>query len=150
MSTLERAFSIAVEAHAGQKDKANAPYILHVLRVAASLPLGDAQVVAMLHDVVEDTPWTIDQLRTEGFSGAVISGVDAVTRRERESYEDFCRRAALDPLGRIVKLADLRDNMDTSRLAELTERDHARLQKYGRAVQLITLIGGIEEWRSVR
>lgn len=140
MSTVERAFSIAFEAHRGQKDKAGAPYIMHPLRVAASLRGDDAQIVGLLHDVVEDSPWTLELIAAEGFSAEVVSGLDAVTRRNGEDYDAFCRRAATDPLGRIVKRADLLDNMDASRLGELTERDRARLEKCRRALASINAI----------
>src|SRR4051812_31424399 len=118
MSTLERAIAIAAEAHAGQVDKAGAPYILHPLRVMLSVETTDERIVAVLHDVVEDCPgWTAERLRDEGFSTAVLRGVDAVTKRDGESYESFVVRAAADPLGRAVKIADLRDNMDLRRIA---------------------------------
>jgi len=134
MSTLERAIQIATEAHAGQVDKAGAPYIQHPMRVAFACPLGEARIVGVLHDVVEDTDWTLDGLRAEGFSETVLAGVDAVTRREGEAYMDFVDRAAKDPLGRVVKRADLLDNMDTARLGEITERDRSRLERYARAL----------------
>ena len=94
MSTLERAIRIAAEAHAGQTDKAGAPYILHPLRVMMSVEGDDARIAAVLHDLVEDTPWTFEDLRTEGFSDAVIAALESLTRREGEVYLDFCRRAA--------------------------------------------------------
>lgn len=137
MSSLDRAIEIATEAHAGQTDKAGEPYIAHPLRVAVVVPEGEAQIVAVLHDVVEDTPWTLDDLRAEGFSETVLAGIDAVTRREGEDYFDFVLRAGRDPLGRAVKLADLADNMDETRLGELTERDQSRLEKYRKAFAVL-------------
>ncbi len=138
MSTIDRAIEIATEAHAGQTDKAGEPYILHSLRVAACLPDGEARIVGVLHDVVEDTPWTIEQLRAEGFSEAVLAGVYAVTRRDGESYGDLIVRAGRDPIGREVKIADLADNMDLSRLTEVTEKDRRRLVKYRGALALLS------------
>ncbi|GLK67057.1 HD domain-containing protein [Hansschlegelia plantiphila] len=138
MSTIDRAIEIATEAHAGQTDKAGEPYILHPLRVAACLPEGDARIVGVLHDVIENTPWTIEQLRAEGFSEVALAGVDAVTRRDGESYRDFIVRAGHDPIGREVMIADLADNMDLSRLPEVTERDKRRLVKYRGALALLT------------
>ena len=138
MSTLERALSIATEAHAGQTDKAGAPYLAHVLRVVYASPAGDAAIVAMLHDVVEDSPWTIEQLAAEGFSPDIVEAVDAMTRREGEDYFDFVGRAAANPLARIVKRADLLDNMDRTRLKrEPTERDQERLAKYRVALAIV-------------
>jgi hypothetical protein len=87
---------------------------------------------------VEDSGVTLDQLRSEGFSEAVIAGIDAVTKREGESYEDFVVRAKADPLGRRVKIADLEDNSDLRRLPQVTDRDRQRLEKYQRAMALLT------------
>ncbi len=137
MSTLERAIAIAVEAHAGQKDKAGEPYILHPLRVMMSVATVAQKIVAVLHDVVEDTDWTIDDLRREGFSEEVLRGVNAVTHREGEKYEDFVRRAGRDPIGRAVKIADISDNLDLTRLPNVTDRDRARAEKYKRALEIL-------------
>lgn len=144
MSTLERAIAIALEAHTGQHEKNGAPYLLHPLRVMLGVQtsgalLEDARMVAVLHDVVEDNPaWTLERLRGEGFSEAVITGVDAVTRRTTESYTEFVARAGRHPLGRAVKLADLRDNMDITRLAEVGEKERERLARYLAAYRLLT------------
>jgi (p)ppGpp synthase/HD superfamily hydrolase len=137
MSTLERAIAIAAEAHAGQVDKAGAPYILHVLRVMMRVETAEERIAAVLHDVVEDCGLTLAQLRAEGFPEAAIEGVAAVTRRDGESYEDFVLRAKAHPVGRRVKLADLADNSDLSRLPEITPRDQARLDKYRRAIEVL-------------
>ena len=137
MSTLERAIALAATAHEGQTDKAGAPYILHVLRVMMRLKTPDERMAAALHDVVEDCGWTLERLRAEGFPEAVVMGVDAVTRRETETYDEFVLRAKADPIGRRVKMADLEDNSDVSRLAEVTERDEARLNKYRRAIEAL-------------
>lgn len=134
MSTLERAIAIAVEAHMGQRDKNGAPYILHPLRVLFGVTGNDTQIVAVLHDVVEDCPeWTIARLRDEGFSEEILEAIDSVTRRENETYEEFVRRAAQNPIGLQVKRADLRDNMDVTRLAEVGEKERERLARYLRA-----------------
>ena len=141
MSTLERAIAIAAQAHAGKTDKAGAPYILHPLRVMLAVRGAAARIAAVLHDVVEDSSWTLDQLRAEGFAPEVLAAVDALTKREGESYEDFVRRAGRDPIGHRVKLADIADNMDLSRIANPTEDDHARMAKYRRARALLESIG---------
>lgn len=134
MSTLERAIAIAVEAHAGQIDKAGEPYVLHPLRVMFGVKTPEARIAAVLHDVVEDSDWTIDDLRQEGFSEAILAAVDAVTRRRDESYEEFVNRSGRDPVGREVKIADLRDNSNLARIAEPTEKDLQRLQRYLKAL----------------
>jgi (p)ppGpp synthase/HD superfamily hydrolase len=138
MSSLERAIAIAAEAHAGQQDKAGAPYILHPLRMMLRLSSNDERVVAVLHDVCEDCPgWTFDRLRAEGFSDQVVAALDSVTKRDGETYEDFVRRAAANAVGRAVKLADLQDNCDLSRISKPSERDFQRIEKYRKAIDLI-------------
>ncbi len=140
MSTLERAIAIAAEAHAGQVDKAGAPYVLHPLRMMLQLAARDEQIVAVLHDVCEDCPgWTMDRLRGEGFAEHIIRALESVTKRDGEDYDAFVRRAAADPIGIRVKLADLKDNCDLSRIAAPTARDFERIEKYRRAIDLIKL-----------
>lgn len=138
MSSLERAIAIAAEAHAGQQDKAGAPYVLHPLRMMLRLSTNDERVVAVLHDVCEDCPgWTLDRLRAEGFSEHVLAALESVTKRDGEPYDDFARRAADNPIGRAVKLADLQDNCDLSRISRPSQRDFERIEKYKRAIDLI-------------
>jgi (p)ppGpp synthase/HD superfamily hydrolase len=137
--TLERAIAIAAAAHEGQVDKAGAPYILHPLRMMLAVTTPEARMAAVLHDVVEDGDVTLEQLRAEAFPAAVVEAVDALTKREHEEddYEAFIRRAALNPIAREVKLADLRDNADLSRIADPTEKDRARIEKYLRAIEYL-------------
>jgi (p)ppGpp synthase/HD superfamily hydrolase len=137
MATLERAIAIAAEGHAGQVDKAGLPYILHPLRVMLRMKTTEERVAAVLHDILEDTHWTVDQLRKEGFSDQILAAIEAVTRREDETYDDFVDRAARDPIGRRVKIADLEDNADLTRIERPTDKDHARVQKYQRAIARI-------------
>ncbi len=130
MSTLERAIAIAAEAHAGQTDKAGGAYILHPLRVMLRVSTVDERIAAVLHDVVEDTPLTLEALAAEGFSAPVLTAIDALTKRPGESRMDAAARAAANPIARVVKLADNAENMDMSRLPSPTERDFARLEEY--------------------
>jgi (p)ppGpp synthase/HD superfamily hydrolase len=118
-------------------DKAGAPYILHPLRMMLSVRSPEARMAAVLHDVVEDTSVTLEQLRAEGFPEAVLVAVAALTKREGEDYEAFIRRVAADPIAREVKLADLRDNADLSRIADPTEKDWARIEKYRSAIEYL-------------
>ncbi|PLY42255.1 GTP pyrophosphokinase [Janthinobacterium sp. ROICE36] len=136
-ATLERAIEIAAVTHAGQTDKGGAPYLLHPLRVMLRVAPGVQQIVAVLHDVVEDSDGKVAfaDLAREGFSQEVIDGVRAVTRIEGESYEAFIARAALDPVGKAVKLADLAENSDLSRIGAPTQKDLARVEKYRRAIK---------------
>ncbi|MBM3795263.1 MAG: HD domain-containing protein [Acidobacteria bacterium] len=134
MATLEDAIARAALAHKGQLDESGAPYILHPLRVTLRLSAGEERIVGVLHDVVEDTGWTLAGLREAGFSESIVEAVDAMTRRDGESYEDFVARAGRNPIARNVKLADLDDNSDASRLpSPLTANDRTRLEKYARS-----------------
>ena len=130
MELLERAIGIAVEAHRGQKDRNGAPYILHPVRVMARVQTPIEKTVAILHDVVEDTPWTFDQLKAEGFPETVLTALQCVTKQEGEPYEAFVKRSASNALARQIKIADLEDNMDVRRLKEVTQEDRQRLNKY--------------------
>ncbi|MGE0228313.1 MAG: HD domain-containing protein [Dehalococcoidia bacterium] len=138
MSDLDTALAIAVEAHRGQVDKAGQPYILHPLRVMARVSTPEERLVAVLHDVVEDSPTTFDDLRAAGFDEAVVRAVDFLTRREDETYEAFIERVDGDALARRVKLADLEDNMTLTRLRELDDRAVERLGRYMRAYRRLT------------
>ncbi len=129
-----RAVALAAEAHLGQFDKAGEPYIEHPMRLMLRAESPVEKVVAILHDVVEDTRWTLEQLEGEGFAPAVIAALDRLTRREDESYEQFIERVDEDPLARRVKLLDLEDNADLDRIPEPTERDRDRVAKYQRAI----------------
>ncbi len=138
MASLDRAIAIAVEAHSGICDKSGQAYILHPLRVMMAMTTDALRCVAVLHDVIEDVPdWTLERLRSEGFLDEVVTGVDAVTRRNGEDYMDFVRRASCHPLGRIVKQADILDNMDITRLKQISERDVERLRKYRAALDIL-------------
>ena len=130
MPTLEDAILLAAQAHRGQKDKVGQPYFLHLLRVMLRLASEQEQIVGVLHDLVEDTNYTLDDLRTQGYPEAIVQAVDCLTRRPTESYAQFIERASANPLARRVKLADLEDNMDVRRLPELGEKDVERLNRY--------------------
>jgi (p)ppGpp synthase/HD superfamily hydrolase len=132
--TLERAIAIAATAHAGQVDKGGAPYILHPLKVMMRMSSLEERIVAVLHDVVEDCDISLEDLRQEGFSEDVLTAIAAVTKVPGESYEDFVERAGQNPIGRAVKLADLEENSDLSRIASPSWEDLERIEKYRRAI----------------
>ena len=134
---LDRAITLAVAAHAGQTDRAGQPYILHPLRVMLAVEHPDERIVAVLHDVVEDSAVTLDDLAKVGFSATVIEAIDSVTKREGESYPQFVARAGQNMIGRTVKLADLRDNSDLNRIGQqnMTEADWDRHLKYTKAIE---------------
>jgi (p)ppGpp synthase/HD superfamily hydrolase len=138
MATLERAIEIAVLAHKGTSDKAGSPYILHPLRLMFSVEDVEAKIVAVLHDVVEDSKpphrWDMQDLTREGFSANVLEALDCVTARPDESYDAFIDRILPNPTARRVKVADIVDNMNLLRLGrEITDKDVVRLRKYQRA-----------------
>ena len=130
---LENAITIAVEAHRGQRDRTGATYIVHPMRVMAGVGSDIEKMVAILHDVVEDTDWTLERLKQEGFPTDVIEALDCVTQREGEEYDDFVKRSASNQIARKVRLADLEHNMDARRLSNVTEKDVERMKKYVRA-----------------
>lgn len=129
-SLLLTAIRIALGAHHGQLDKCGKDYILHPLRVMGRMQSEDEMIVAVLHDVVEDSDWTIGQLRGAGYSEDVLEAIDCLTRRNNESYEEFITRLSDNPLAVRVKIADMEDNMNILRLETLTPKDNERLNKY--------------------
>jgi (p)ppGpp synthase/HD superfamily hydrolase len=139
-ASLERAIQIAAEAHANQLDKAGQPYILHPLRVMLFLR-GDVQMIAgVLHDVIEDSDWTLEDIANEGFAPEIVQALDSVTRRDNEPYFDFIKRAAADPIGLHVKMADLQDNLDKRRGVMPTVISEERARKYRRALNILSEI----------
>ena len=143
IATLEDAIQIAAKAHKGQSDKAGAPYILHPLRMMMRMKTEAEMITAILHDVVEDTDWTIEKLREKGFSEEVLEAVECVTNREGESYEQFIERAGKNPIARQVKIADLEDNMNIQRIGEIKPKDLERLEKYHKSWSVLTKSAGI-------
>jgi (p)ppGpp synthase/HD superfamily hydrolase len=140
-SPLDTALQIMAQAHAGQVDKAGQPYVLHPIRVMMRLATLEERVVALLHDVVEDSDLTLDDLRARGFSPAVVAAVDCLTKVEGETYDAFVSRVLTDPLAARVKIADLLENIDLTRLTEVREADLARVAKYHRALARLTAAG---------
>lgn len=110
-SYLHAPLILAARAHRGQVDKQGLPYILHVLRVMVAVDEPNDRIVALLHDVVEDTDWTIEKLNIEGYDDVIIGAVDAITRKEGETYRAYIERVKKNPIARRVKIADLRDNL---------------------------------------
>jgi (p)ppGpp synthase/HD superfamily hydrolase len=127
---LEKAALICITNHAGQTDKTGQAYFQHPMRVALHCATTEQKIVALLHDTIEDTPVTSEYLIEEGFSQTIVDAVLSVTRRDGESYENFVKRAAENPIGRVVKLRDIEDNLDVFRLNVVTANDAQRLSKY--------------------
>lgn len=132
---LERAIEIAVSAHKGQIDKGGNPYILHPLSVMMALDSEDEKIVGVLHDVVEDNQaWTFERLEIEGFSVSVIEALKSVTKlSENEDYDDFITRCIGNDIGKKVKIADIRHNLDVRRIDKIGDQDIDRLNRYKRA-----------------
>lgn len=127
---FETALRIATAAHAGQTDRGGEPYIMHCLRVAMQVDSQDEKIVAVLHDVLEDTEIEPDDLVREGIKPRQLAALHAVTKRDAESYDLYLRRVADNPLARVVKMADLEDNLDLTRLNYVSRADRQRHQKY--------------------
>ena len=138
LALLEKAIGIAVQAHRGQRDRYNSPYILHPLRVMGRVRTVPEQIVAVLHDVVEDTQWTLQDLKGHGFPDEILVALDCLTKRAGEPYEALIGRAAANPLARRVKTADLEDNMDIRRCAQVAGPELKRLAKYLAAWETLT------------
>jgi len=134
---FEMALSIAIKAHEGQKDKAGAPYLLHVLRVMMSVEKMDEKTVALLHDVVEDSETTIGELTKAGFPKKILKAVELLTKTDKKPYEDYIQEIKNNDLARAVKLADLKDNMNITRLKQVTVSDKLRIKKYKAAYNLL-------------
>ena len=141
MATIEKALQIAAKAHEGQVDKEGLPYILHPLRVMAGVAGLEAQIVALLHDVIEDTPVTADDLLREGFGEAIVASVLCVTHRKDEPYADYVVRCKGNEVARRVKLSDLEDNTRLPRTIfrlDRIEHDLARIRRYVLSYKYLT------------
>jgi len=131
---LDKAIQIACTAHRGQVDKAGEPYILHPLRVMMQCSSVQEKIVAILHDVIEDSPITQVDLANGGFSKEVLNAVDCLSKRKGENYQEFINRVKANDLATKVKIEDIKDNLNLLRLPELTSSDLARLKKYHQAI----------------
>jgi len=137
MNCLDKAIEIASKAHAGQIDKAGEPYILHPLRLMSKFNSTEEMIVAVLHDVVEDSEVTLQDLKGYGFSEDVITAIDCFSKRKSESYKDFIARISSSNLARNIKIEDIKDNLDVTRLGCLSEKDLARIKKYHEALTFL-------------
>ena len=135
---LDRAIELAKQHHEGQTDKAGKPYIEHPLRVMNQVESEEEKIVAVLHDIVEDTDISLDDLRNEGFSEEVVSAVECLTKQDGENYDSYIERISFNLLAVKIKLADLEDNRDLTRLPEVTDKDLERIEKYDKALEKLT------------
>lgn len=136
----KKAMRIAYDAHHGQLDKTGAPYIFHPFHVAETMTSEAAVIVALLHDVIEDTDITPEALAQEGFSEDILIALSLLTHNPAEDYMDYISRLSTCPLALEVKLGDLRHNSDTTRLDSLDAQMEARQKKYAKAIHLLEAI----------
>lgn len=130
---VEAARRLATQMHEGQTDKAGLPYVTHPERVAARLETPEAQVVGWLHDTVEDTALSLDEIKAR-FGPQTAAAVDAISRRDGELWDDYLARVKQNPMARTVKISDLIDNSNLSRIPHVTLRDVKRQKRYNQAL----------------
>jgi (p)ppGpp synthase/HD superfamily hydrolase len=134
---VEKALKLALEIHTGQVDKAGKPYILHPLRLMSKFSTDDEMITALMHDDVEDGDITLADLEELGFNKYVVSAIDCLTKRDNESYEAFISRINQNSLAKKIKIEDLKDNMDLTRLDSISDKDIARVKKYHKALSVL-------------
>ena len=127
---LTKAIELAKKAHEGQIDKGGSPYIGHPFRVMNQFKDEEEKIVGVLHDAVEDSDLTLEDLKRAGFSDRIIAAVDAITKREGEQIDNYLNRVMNNSIALKVKIADMTDNMDLSRITNITEKDRARIRNY--------------------
>lgn len=147
MNMLGKAISIAADGHLNVEDKGGKPYILHPIRLMMRLRTDDQELmsIAILHDVVEDTEWTLQQLANLGFSKRVIDALDCLTHRDGEPYEEYIERIGTNIDAIHVKLEDLRDNSDITRLRGISDKDLLRTRKYHKSFVRLKQLREIHE-----
>ena len=133
----KKAMKLCFDAHKKQVDKSGLPYVFHPFHLAEQMTDEDTTVVALLHDVVEDSDYTFADLQELGFSESVLAALRLLTHDESVPYMDYVAAIKKNPVARAVKLADLRHNSDLSRMDEVTEKTLARREKYLAAIRLL-------------
>lgn len=134
---LDKAALICVTKHSGQRDKVGAAYFQHPMRVAMKCATDKEKIVALLHDTIEDTDVTPEWLKEQGFSDEIVDAVLSVTRTPGEDYQEFVSRAKKNPIGRMVKIHDLEDNLNVFRLKEVSPQMAERFTKYLKALRFL-------------
>ncbi len=135
---IDIALAIAKKAHAGQVDKAGIDYIQHPLYVASLVKTEQEKAVALLHDVIEDSDVTADDLLAVGLSNEVVTAVQILTKKKGQSYQEYLEKVKSNNLARVVKLADLKHSSDLSRLKSVTNTDYERVKKYKNAIRYLS------------
>ena len=136
---LELALSIATKAHRGQFDKVGIDYIEHPIFVASQVDSEEEKAVALLHDVIEDSSVTAEELLNAGLPETVVTAVQILSKKKGQDYPTYLKTVKSNPLARVVKLADLKHNSDLSRLSSVTDKDLERLEKYKKAIDYLSM-----------
>jgi (p)ppGpp synthase/HD superfamily hydrolase len=137
MNYLDKAIELAIKGHTGQQDKAGQPYILHPLRLMFRFDTETEMIVAVLHDVIEDTALSLESLKGYGFSDEVIDAVDCLSKKNDESYDAFILRVSSNKLAIKIKIEDIKDNLNLSRLKNISAEDLLRIEKYHNALNVL-------------
>ena len=138
-SMVDLALSIARQAHEGQLDKAGVDYIEHPIYVASQVDTEEEKAVALLHDVIEDSPFTAEELLLAGLPETVVTAVQILSKKKGQDYQTYLENVKSNSLARVVKLADLKHNSDLSRLETITDKDLERLEKYKKAIDYLSM-----------
>ena len=133
----KKALKLCFEAHKEQIDKSGMPYVFHPFHLAEQMQDEESTIVALLHDVIEDTDYTLDDLRKMGFDDSVLAAINLMTHEDDVPYMDYVEQIKTNPIAKTVKLADLRHNSDMTRLEVVTPRDQERAEKYLAAIKLL-------------
>lgn len=133
----KKALKLSFEAHKEQLDKSGMPYVFHPFHLAEQMPDEDCTVVALLHDVIEDTEYGVEDLQALGFSDTVLTALMLMTHEDDTPYLDYVAVLKANPIARTVKLSDLKHNSDLSRLSVVTDKDLQRVEKYKKAIHLL-------------
>ena len=138
-SMVDLALSIARKAHEGQLDKAGVDFIEHPIYVASQVDTEEEKAVALLHDVIEDSPVSAEGLLQAGLPETVVTAVQILSKKKEQDYQTYLETVKKNPLARVVKLADLKHNSDLSRLETITDKDLERLEKYKKAIDYLSM-----------
>ena len=133
----KKAIKLSFDAHKDQLDKSGLPYVFHPFHLAEQMTDETTTAVALLHDVIEDTDYTLDDIRALGFTSEVLEAVALMTHAPDVDYMEYVKEIKKNPVARAVKLADLKHNSDMSRLDTVTPYDITRAEKYKRAIALL-------------
>ena len=137
-SMVDLALSIARKAHEGQLDKAGVDYIEHPINVVSQVDTEEEKAVALLHDVIEDSSVTAEELLNAGLPETVVTAIQILSKKKGQDYQTYLENVKSNPLARVIKLADLKHNSDLSRLPSITAEDRERLKKYKKAIDFLS------------